>query len=740
MVKIMKAVPFALKSHNAFLLILFCFSAALHAAQPKEALLIANGKYSHFAGLANPGPDSAKLGAALEQLGFRVRVVRDGNREQMLDAISEFERGLRNTGAIAFFHYGGHGVQVDGKNYLLPADADIPDERRVATRAVALDEVMTAMDAAEARASIIVIDACRDNPLPAGSGRNLARGLSVVGMKPKNSIVIYAAEAGSKALDGLFTPILAVALQQKGRTIDQVMKSVRSEVYAKSSGLQTPGEYNQLFEELFLGESAGDDLAPEKIFTAKPAPTPTHTPYTESTVASYPPEVTLTKETMVSLNVGGVSGSAKISPGKTFKVVGVDGATVLVTMGASTVRIPKENSNFAEALDAAIALAEKGQTSTANDDTHSTATALLSASTTDIGRQVEIVLTIHGARSAEVPQSLNVPGLRIEYSDSSKKFEMNNYKIASTLTYRYSVLPLKSGIFEIPPFEVVVGKKILKTKILQLRVIGKTHDPLADVKERAQQGDAKAQHYLGICYENGEGPAKDMGEAMKWYRKAAEQGLAEAQINLGVCYGSGEGVAKDMGEAVEWFRKAADQGHAYAQNILGLHYAEGEGVAKDALKAVEWFRKAADQGHAEAQHNLGVCYDRGEGVPKHEAEAVKWYRKAADQGHAEAQHNLGCCYAEGKGVAKDVLEAVKWYRKAADQGLAEAQINLGVCYANGNGVGKDMVEAYAFFNLASITGYKNIENMDLAAKKMTSDQIAAAQKRTKELQKELRGN
>jgi uncharacterized caspase-like protein len=162
------------------------FSAALHAAPPKEALLIANGKYSHFAGLAHPSPDAAKLSAALEQLGFRVRVVRDGNREQMLDAISEFERGLRNTGAIAFFHYGGHGVQVDGKNYLLPADADIPDERRVATRAVALDEVMTAMDAAAARASIIVIDACRDNPLPAGSGRNLARGLSVVGMKPKN--------------------------------------------------------------------------------------------------------------------------------------------------------------------------------------------------------------------------------------------------------------------------------------------------------------------------------------------------------------------------------------------------------------------------------------------------------------------------------------------------------------------------------------------------------------------------
>jgi hypothetical protein len=253
---------------SAFILLTFCLTAN-GAAPPKEALLIANGKYSHFAGLAHPGPDAAKLGAALEGLGFRVRVVRDGNREQMLDAISEFERGLRNTGAIAFFHYGGHGVQVDGKNYLLPADADIPDERRVATRAVALDEVMTAMDAAAARASIIVIDACRDNPLPAGAGRNLTRGLSVVGLKPKNSIVIYAAEAGSKALDGLFTPILAIALQEKGRTIDQVMKSVRSEVYAKSSGQQTPGEYNQLFEELFLGELPGDKLVQATI-TATP--------------------------------------------------------------------------------------------------------------------------------------------------------------------------------------------------------------------------------------------------------------------------------------------------------------------------------------------------------------------------------------------------------------------------------------------------------------------------------------
>ena len=240
--------------------------------QPKEALLIANGKYSHFPGLAYPVPDSEKLGAVLEKIGFRVRVVRNGSREQMLEAIQDFEKSLRGTGAIAFFHYGGHGVQVGGKNYLLPADADIPDERRVATRSVELDEIMGALESANARANVVVIDACRNNPLPVVAGRESLRGLSVIGAKPKNSIVIYAAEAGSVAVDGLFTPIFAAALESKGRTIDQVMKAVRGEVYARSNGQQTPGEYNQLFEELFLGEAGGDNTAAQAIFAPKPLP------------------------------------------------------------------------------------------------------------------------------------------------------------------------------------------------------------------------------------------------------------------------------------------------------------------------------------------------------------------------------------------------------------------------------------------------------------------------------------
>ena len=105
----------------------------------------------------------------------------------------------------------------------------------------------------------------------------------------------------------------------------------------------------------------------------------------------------------------------------------------------------------------------------------------------------------------------------------------------------------------------------------------------------------------------------------------------------------------------------------------------------------------------------------------------------AKQGDADAQYNLGNCYLNGEGVAKDYVEAVKWYRKAADQGDAVAQYWLGGCYSNGEGVAKDFVEAYAWYNLASATNKDAGKFRDIVENKMSPQQVADAQKRTKEL-------
>ena len=97
-------------------------------------------------------------------------------------------------------------------------------------------------------------------------------------------------------------------------------------------------------------------------------------------------------------------------------------------------------------------------------------------------------------------------------------------------------------------------------------------------------------------------------------RARAEAGDAEAQYNLGMMYGNGRGVPQDDIEAVAWFRLAAEQGHAPAQNNLGVMYSEGEGVPQDDAEAVAWFHRAAEAGEASAQYNLGVMYYNGRGV------------------------------------------------------------------------------------------------------------------------------
>jgi TPR repeat protein len=114
----------------------------------------------------------------------------------------------------------------------------------------------------------------------------------------------------------------------------------------------------------------------------------------------------------------------------------------------------------------------------------------------------------------------------------------------------------------------------------------------------AEQGNAQAQTYMGILYEQGEGVPQDYAESVKWYRLAAEQGMADAQYYLGNMYRNGNGVPKDEAEAVVWYTKAAEQGKAAAQNSLGELYARGKGsVKRDYVASYMWFNVAATSGN-----------------------------------------------------------------------------------------------------------------------------------------------
>mgnify|MGYP001068180095 CR=1 FL=1 len=177
----------------------------------------------------------------------------------------------------------------------------------------------------------------------------------------------------------------------------------------------------------------------------------------------------------------------------------------------------------------------------------------------------------------------------------------------------------------------------------------------------AEEGNVRAQFFMGYMYDLGFGVQKEDQEAVKWYRLAAEQGYSRAQFRLGVMYDLGFAVKEDDQEAVKWYRLAAKQGYAPANKII---YDLAEKSVPPALRIL---KADAEKGVAGAQFRLGMMYDLGFGVPEDDQEAVKWYRLAAKQGVAQAQSNLGMMYDFGYGVQKDNKEAFKWYRLAAEQ-------------------------------------------------------------------------
>ena len=160
----------------------------------------------------------------------------------------------------------------------------------------------------------------------------------------------------------------------------------------------------------------------------------------------------------------------------------------------------------------------------------------------------------------------------------------------------------------------------------------------------------------------------DFTAALREWRPLAEEGDARAQYYLGIMHANGEGVPENDRQAAYWFQESARQGNSQSQYHLGIMYANGEGVPEDDPQAVYWFRKSANQGDARAQFNLGVMYEFGEGVPEADRQAVNWYRRAAEQGHVRAQFGLGLMYADGAGIPRDNVRAYAWFNLAAARG------------------------------------------------------------------------
>ena len=217
------------------------------------ALVIGNANYNS-APLKNPLNDAADISAALRQSGFEVIDQRNATLQEMTRGIREFGDKLLKSD-VGLVYYSGHGLEVKGRNYLLPVNASMIREDEIAFQAIDANLILEKMNTAKKSVNILIVDACRDNPF-ARSFRSVNRGLAQMDA-PTGTIVSFSTAPGKTASDGdgrnsPFTKNLVKAMMRADMPIEAMFKEVRKSVVEETKGQQTPWESSSLIGDFYF--------------------------------------------------------------------------------------------------------------------------------------------------------------------------------------------------------------------------------------------------------------------------------------------------------------------------------------------------------------------------------------------------------------------------------------------------------------------------------------------------------
>ena len=279
---------------------LFC----LHVQAKRVALVIGNDNYMAVSKLQKAGNDANAMARELKNAGFAVQLHQNLNYRATVRAVESFTQGIQGGDEVVFF-YAGHGVQIKNGSYLLPTDIEVKSESEVEKTAYDLLTLTEKLAEAKPAFSLVIIDACRDNPLKS-KGRSIgnARGLSAI-EAPKGQMIVYSASRGQQALDRLlekdpnpnsvFTRELLARMKNPGMKIEDLMRDVQNSVEELAKSVkheQRPAIYNESRGNFyFYNFGANTQANPAYILPpiATPSATPTPlSPNMASTLAQQP--------------------------------------------------------------------------------------------------------------------------------------------------------------------------------------------------------------------------------------------------------------------------------------------------------------------------------------------------------------------------------------------------------------------------------------------------------------------
>lgn len=246
-----------------FLFTLFCLTALsgelFAITEKRAALVIGNNDYQNVVKLEKAVNDANSVAAELKKVGFEVQLLNNVGQKKMNQAINDFVQKV-SGGGVGVFFFAGHGLQINNQNFLVPVDMDSPrDTADVADQAISVPVLQDKLADAKAKYTLLVLDACRNNPLPKKAGRSIGstRGLAMTN-SPSGQTVLYSAGANQEALDslgnsdsnpnGLFTREFLPMISQPGVSTTEALKKTRSMVTQKAKSVghdQQPAIYDQ---------------------------------------------------------------------------------------------------------------------------------------------------------------------------------------------------------------------------------------------------------------------------------------------------------------------------------------------------------------------------------------------------------------------------------------------------------------------------------------------------------------
>jgi|GEM_PF-2200155 len=532
-------------------------------AETRYALVVGNGQYGKQS-LPNPARDARLITTALKKVGFNVVTLIDANRSVMRDAIIAFGRRLRDADAVGLFYFAGHGVQVDGRNYLLPVGADIQNQTEVLLQGVNLTELLATMQSSGSRVSIAILDACRNNPFD-GVVRGVSSGLAPV-TAPAGTLVAFSTAPGKVALDGKgqnspYTKALARSMPGAGLSIEEVFKRTRQRVMRATNNAQVPWEHSSLVGNLVLLPKT----VPPQESGRQPAGNSTQRlaelQHWDQIKTSLNPEdfrkhltrfpqgdfgeLATYKITLLEKRLHRwtwwVAGSDKVHDGHAKGEALYERALNLESGRPTTSQLAKARVLYRKAADEGLAPA-----------------MYQLARLYDQGRGV-------GRDHAQAA---------IWYRKAADNGHARSMAALGTM-YEF-------------------GEGVRRDLAVALRYY----------RLAAEKGDHEGMTSLGYLYATGKGVYRDVAEARKWYELAAKGGGSRAMFNLALLLLSPKAKLMDFTGARTWLEKAAGLGHAGAMRQLAALYDAGQGGSRDADKAAQYLLEAYVAGNVDAKRDL----------------------------------------------------------------------------------------------------------------------------------------